>query len=106
MSDMSFSPTNDCRKDITKDYLKSVMEKWNLYDSFKENKITFAVDGALYTYARELYTDLNLTPRVNICTPHNFGNISERSLEQNLITYWPEGPSKIKVISLLSLIQY
>ena len=102
---MSFSPTNDCRKDITKEYLITVMKKWNLYEAFKENKITFSVDGALYTYTRELYTDLNLIPRVNICAPHNFGNISDRSLDQNLVTYWPGGPSKIKVIRFFVLDQ-
>ena len=93
-----FSPTNDATKDINQEFMTEFMEDWNIYDAFKDNKITWNVDGALYTAARDLYTKENLVPRVNICAPHNFGNNSKRSLDQNLITYWPEGPSKIEVI--------
>ena len=95
---MSFSPTNDATKVITIEFLTNFLHEWGLFKAFEENKITFSVDGALYTTARDLYLKNNLIPRVNICVPHNFGNTSKRSLDENLKTYWPEGPSKIQVI--------
>ena len=99
---MSFSPTNDATKVITIEFLTNFLHEWGLFKAFEENKITFSVDGALYTTARDLYLKNNLIPRVNICVPHNFGNTSKRSLDENLKTYWPEGPSKIQVIFLFS----
>ena len=95
---MSFSPTNDASKDINMKYLEKVLVDWKLLTAFEDNKITFSVDCALFTAARDLYLKRDLVPRVNICTPHNFGNTSKRSMDQNLTDYWPDGPSKIQVI--------
>ena len=73
------------------------LNEWNLMDAFKQNKITFSVDCCLFTTARDLFTKKDLIPRVNICVPHNFGRNSKRSMNENLVNYWPDGPTQIKV---------
>ena len=65
--------------------------------SFKKNKINFVVDGALFSTAVSLFTSNNLTPSVSICSPHSNGRLGKRTLGENLVTHWEDGPAYIEV---------
>ena len=98
-----FRPTDDAKKEYTKNILYRFLDEWNLKPAFMQNKISMSVDGALYPHVREMYTDNNLYPAVTICFPHNFGRVSKRTLDNNLKRHWPEGPEKINVSFLTCL---
>ena len=55
------------------------------------------MDGALYGDVVEMFKENALYPAVTICLPHNFGNLSKRTLDNNLKRHWAEGPEKINV---------
>ena len=97
---LQYLPTNDATDAETKKYLSNFLEDWGLQDAFKQNKIAFAVDGALYTATTKLFTDDNLEPLVSICQPHSFGNLAKRTLDENLTEYWPEGKAEIEVFKI------
>ena len=62
-------------------------------------KLFFAVDGGLYNAVHEMFVkDHGLEPLISICSPHNWGNATKRSLNENLVKYWPNGASTIEVI--------
>ena len=94
---LGYLPTNDGSDNETKRLLYNFLDEWGLTDAFLQNKIAFAVDGALYSAVNKMFIEKNLQPLVSICQPHSFGNMAKRTLDQNLTAYWPEGKQEIEV---------
>ena len=82
----------------SKDQIRSVLDDYNLSEAFDKGKIYFTVDGGLYEPVVQMYAEKELEPLVSICSPHNWGNASKRTMNENLSNHWPAGPSTIEVI--------
>ena len=94
-----FRPAQSSSIPDSKAQIYSVLEDYGLKEAFEKGKIYFAVDGGLYDAVHEMFVkDNKLEPMVSICSPHNWGNASKRSMKDNLALYSPEGPNTIEVI--------
>ena len=82
----------------SKEQIRSVLDDYQLSEAFDKGKMYFTVDGGLYEAVVQMYVDQGLEPLVSICSPHNWGNASKRTLSDNLSKHWPAGPSTIEVI--------
>ena len=43
----------------------------------------------MYEAVVQMYLEKGLEPLVFICSPHNCGNASKRTISENLVRYWP-----------------
>ena len=97
---LNFRPAETDSDAASQHHLLSVLRDYNLINAFKMGKLFFAVDGGLYNAVHDLFIKEGLEPLVSICSPHNWGKATSRAIQDNLVSYWPEGANTVQVISI------